>query len=142
MFVFLDRKCDIDDNFVYEEVANAVTHGLGLVLAVLSTWAMLHRTWGVSFPHMMGYGSIHKRSQGLPSALRVTVPSNYACVFWTNLVVAERYPPFCSALVFGWSMILLYFSSTLFHAMFKLKRVKVVFGYLDHSMIYVLIAGR
>ena len=30
----------------------------------------------------------------------------------------------------------------MYHAMFKIRVAKKVLGYMDHSMIYVLIAGR
>lgn len=42
--------------------------------------------------------------------------------------------------VFGVSLILLYTASTLYHA-FRSPRVKRVFKILDHSAIYILIAG-
>jgi hemolysin III len=45
----------------------------------------------------------------------------------------------CSA-VFGGSLVLLYFSSTLYHAVWHLK-TKQILQMLDHMMIYVLIAG-
>jgi len=44
------------------------------------------------------------------------------------------------AAVFGGSLILLYLCSTLYHAL-PGKRVKRVFKILDHSAIYILIAG-
>lgn len=44
------------------------------------------------------------------------------------------------ASVFGASMVLLYFSSTLYHALPR-NRAKRFFQYLDHASIYVLIAG-
>jgi hemolysin III len=45
-----------------------------------------------------------------------------------------------SAIVFGTTLILLYLSSTLYHA-FTAHRVKAVFQALDHACIYLLIAG-
>ena len=44
------------------------------------------------------------------------------------------------ATVFGTTMVLLYFTSMMFHA-FPLSRTKRVFQLLDHSAIYLLIAG-
>lgn len=82
-----------------EEIANSITHGLGLMLsiaglAVLVTIAALHGTaWHV---------------------------------------VA------CS--VYGASLVLLYLSSTLYHAI-QAPRAKQVFRIFDHSAIYLLIAG-
>jgi hemolysin III len=45
-----------------------------------------------------------------------------------------------SAAIFGASLIILYLSSTLFHAAKKV-RIKIKLNKLDHSAIYVLIAG-
>ena len=45
-----------------------------------------------------------------------------------------------SASIYGGSLILLYAASTLYH-LFTAPRVKRIFQQLDHSMIYVLIAG-
>jgi len=45
-----------------------------------------------------------------------------------------------SAAIYGTSLILLYLSSTLYH-LISSPRVKRLFQQLDHSMIYVLIAG-
>lgn len=45
-----------------------------------------------------------------------------------------------SAVIFGTSMILLYVASTLYHS-FTRERTKHIFKILDHSSIYLLIAG-
>ena len=82
-----------------EEIANSVSHGLGLVAALAA----------------------------LPFLL------------WTT---AQRGNPLeiLGASVFGTSVVLLYLSSTLFHA-FPRSRAKRVFQVLDHAAIYLLIAG-
>ena len=79
-----------------EELANAVTHGVGAVLSVIALVAMIIRSGGP----------------------------------WKVLAVS----------VFGASLILLYTSSTLYHA-FPWPRVKKVFQTFDHVTIYLLIAG-
>jgi len=59
------------------------------------------------------------------------------------LVIAARYGNvwhIVSAAIYGSSLILLYLSSTLYHLL-TATEVKRVFQLLDHSMIYVLIAG-
>lgn len=59
------------------------------------------------------------------------------------LVAATRHGDFwhiVSAAIYGSSLILLYLASTLYH-LFSAPRVKKFFQKLDHSMIYVLIAG-
>lgn len=43
--------------------------------------------------------------------------------------------------IFGLSLILLYLSSTLYHFFSKEKNIKNIFQKIDHSMIFVLIAG-
>ncbi len=43
--------------------------------------------------------------------------------------------------IFGSSLILLYFASTLYHLIPADKKIKSVFRRIDHSMIYILIAG-
>jgi hemolysin III len=82
-----------------EEIANSVTHGVGLVGALAVT------------PILIGVAS---RSSGA-----------------TGVVAAS---------VFGVTMILMYLMSTLYHALPE-SRAKRVFKILDHSAIYVLIAG-
>ncbi len=58
------------------------------------------------------------------------------------LVKADTFVEVSASLVFGLSMFLLYIFSTLFHAFpEKMKRVYNVFQRLDHSAIYLLIAG-
>lgn len=81
-----------------ELIANAVSHGVGLLLAIAGLVLLL--------------------------------------------VKAEGTGEVLSSLVFGLSMILLYTSSTLFHSFpAKMKRVYTVFQRLDHSSIFILIAG-
>lgn len=82
-----------------EEIANSVSHGLGLLLAL------------AAFPVLV----IAAQQRGDA----------------TGIVGAS---------VFGTAMVLLYLSSTLFHAL-PVCRAKRVFQLLDHSAIYVLIAG-
>lgn len=82
-----------------EEIANSVSHGVGLVLAL------------AAFPVLIV--SALKRGDA------------------TGAVAAA---------VFAISLVLLYSTSTLFHA-FRQGRAKRVFQVLDHSAIYLLIAG-
>ena len=82
-----------------EEIANSVTHGFGIILAiaglgVLTAFATLHGTAA----HIVG----------------------------------------CS--IFGATLILLYTTSTLYHSI-PIERAKSVLRALDHSAIYLLIAG-
>ena len=81
-----------------EMIANAISHGIGLLLAITGLILLLVRARG------------------------------------TAEVI--------SCLVFGLSMIMLYTSSTFFHSFpTKMKRVYTVFQRLDHSSIFLLIAG-
>lgn len=82
-----------------EEIANALTHGLGLLLSVV----------------------------GLP-------------VLLTRAVLAGSAWHVVSCAVFGTSLVLLYAASTLYHA-FPWPRLKRIFMIVDHSAIYLLIAG-
>jgi hemolysin III len=82
-----------------EEVANAITHGLGLLASVVALPVLL------AAPH-----------------LRVDR--------WTTLGVA----------VFGTTLVLMYLASTLYHAV-PHPRAKRVLRTVDHSAIYLLIAG-
>ena len=82
-----------------EEVANSVSHGLGL-LAALAAFPVL-----VIVAHQRGSAS--------------------------GIVGAS---------IFATTMVLLYLASTLFHAL-RSGRAKRVFQILDHSAIYLLIAG-
>lgn len=82
-----------------EEIANSVSHGVGLVLAL------------IGFP--------------------VLVVSTMQRGVVMDMVAAT---------VFATTMVLLYFTSMMFHA-FPRSRAKRVFQVLDHSAIYLLIAG-
>jgi hemolysin III len=82
-----------------EEIANSVSHGVGLLAAL------------IAFPFLV-WSALQR---GSPAAV-------------------------VGASVFGASMVLLYLTSTLFHA-FPRSRAKRVFQVLDHAAIYLLIAG-
>jgi len=84
--------------YLKEEIANAITHGIGTLLSVAGLVILILRALG----------------QG-PLAMT-------------------------SVIVFGSSMILLYLCSTLLHSI-HFKKTKRLFTILDHSAIYVLIAG-
>jgi len=86
-----------------EEIANAITHGIGAFLAiaglvVLITRAVLHAPEGQVAYYITAFG------------------------------------------IFGLSMIFLYLTSTLYHSLLT-TRAYAIFERLDHSAIYVLIAG-
>ena len=82
-----------------EEIANSVSHGVGLLLAL------------AAFPVLV----IAALPRGNLSEI-------------------------AGATVFATTVVLLYVTSTLFHA-FPQSRAKRVFQVLDHSAIYLLIAG-
>ncbi len=82
-----------------EEIANAVSHGVALILGIV----------------------------GIPVLVVTAIRrGNTASVV--------------SAVVFAATIVLLYLASTLYHA-FPYERAKRVFKILDHSAIYLLIAG-
>ena len=83
----------------HEELANAATHGLGILLSIAATVMMIVKIMG------------------------------------TNSRVSLT-----GALIFGFSMILLYSSSTFYH-LSKGPLVKRLLRIMDHSTIYFLIAG-
>ena len=82
-----------------EEIANAVTHGIGAALSIAGLVVMV-----------------------VLAALNGTV--------WSVVGVS----------IYGSALILLYLSSTLYHGI-PHRRTKQVFRVLDHSTIYLLIAG-
>ncbi len=82
-----------------EEIANSVSHGLGLLLAL------------AAFPVLVIFANQRGDVAGT-----------------------------IGASVFAITLVLLYFTSTLFHAL-PTSRAKRVFQILDHSAIYFLIAG-
>lgn len=86
-----------------EEIANAITHGIGTLLAIAALVILVVRA-------------------------ELFAPTNDK-----NYFIAS----FC---VFGFSMIFLYLMSTLYHSLL-LTKAYPVFERLDHSAIYVLIAG-
>ncbi len=83
-----------------EEIANSVTHGIGVALGIAALVVMV-----------------------VKAALHGTHPASLA-----------------SALVFGIALILEYLASTLYHAI-AAPAAKRVFRVIDHSCIYLLIAG-
>ncbi|MCG8397306.1 hemolysin III family protein [Bacillus atrophaeus] len=84
---------------IKEEIANAVTHGLGVLLSI-------------------------------PAIVYLVIfAANYGTVW--DIV---------SFSVFGVSMLLLYLSSTLLHSI-QHKKTKDILEIIDHSAIYILIAG-
>ncbi|HWR15965.1 MAG TPA: hemolysin III family protein [Terriglobales bacterium] len=85
--------------FVREEIANSITHGLGLVMSIGALPILIWMTAGTSDPWRI-----------------------VACT------------------VYGSTLILLYASSTLYHA-FRTPRVKRLFQIFDYAAIYLLIAG-
>ena len=87
------------DLSIGEEIANSITHGVGLVASIAALPILLLRA----------------RSSSDPSAVT-------------------------GAVIFGVTLILLYATSTVYHAL-PLSRGKRFFRVLDHSAIYLLIAG-
>ena len=84
---------------VGEEIANAVSHGIGSLLAMIA-----------------------------------------ALVLVAGAVQRGRVAEIIGASIFGVTMVLLYLTSTLYHAL-PMNRAKRVFRTLDHSAIFLLIAG-
>lgn len=87
------------DQTVGEEIANAITHGIGALLAIACL------SVAVTF-----------------AAIRHDV--------WSVVSVS----------IYGASMFILYFCSTLYHAVMT-PRIKAILNIFDHSAIYLLIAG-
>lgn len=82
-----------------EEIANSITHGLGLLLSIAGLCVLVAL-----------------------AALRGTASHVVACG------------------IYGSTLVLLYLSSTLYHAI-RAPRAKDVFRVIDHAAIYLLIAG-
>jgi hemolysin III len=82
-----------------EEIANSITHGLGLLLSIAGLCVLVTM-----------------------AAIRGTAWHVVACS------------------IYGSTLVLLYLSSTLYHAI-QAPRAKNVFRVIDHSAIYLLIAG-
>jgi hemolysin III len=87
------------DYTVGEEIANSITHGIGVVFSL------------VALTLLIGASALYGDGWALGSGI-----------------------------VFGVSLILLYTGSTLYHAI-PVPRARRVFKVLDHSAIYLLIAG-
>lgn len=90
---------DTLEQTIPEEIANAITHGVGIVVSIVALVLMVV----------------------------------YACHY-------HQVKAIVSASIFGASLIALYFSSTLYHAVWHLK-TKQILQMIDHMMIYLLIAG-
>ncbi|KAF4689928.1 hypothetical protein FOZ62_023561 [Perkinsus olseni] len=92
-------RVNVDGNFVVEEIWNALTHGLGVVLIV----------------------------PGLIDLMVLTSNDPFRCKL--------------AVITYMMSCTLLFAVSTLFHAFFMLDLTSRIFQVLDHSSIFVLIAG-
>jgi len=88
-----------NDETLSEEIANSISHGLGMALSVAALILMTVKT--------------------MQSDSRLAV---------------------VSAVIYGISLIILYSMSTLYHS-FRSVRIKSFMNLLDHSSIYLLIAG-
>jgi hemolysin III len=86
-----------------EEIANALSHGLGACLSLAALALLVAKT-------------LRSAPQGMEASY------------------------LAGSLVFGVSLFVLYTASTLYHSLTK-PTAKKVFGILDHSSIYLLIAG-
>ena len=95
----LSESTTVRDQTPAEELANAITHGVGLVLAVAC----------------LVVGIVCAASRGNP---------------WTITSVS----------IYGATLCLLYLSSTLYHSA-RRPRAKRIWNLIDHSSIYLLIAG-
>eukprot|EP00727_Mastigamoeba_balamuthi_P014228 m51a1_g9428 putative hemolysin d (405) ;mRNA; f:396305-397931 len=93
-------ECNSEANFVVEETLNAVSHGIGFVLAIAGAVAMLRAYWDTA------------------DTLKLV-----------------------SSCVFVGSMATVYLSSCCYHSFFRFPRLVQVLHRLDHTSIYLLIAG-
>lgn len=87
--------------YITNEIFSAVTHGIGLILAIIGTILILVK------------------------AIRQTSPTKTSLIAYT---------------IYGSTLIFLYLCSTLFHSLYFTK-ARHVFQILDHSSIFLLIAG-
>ena len=93
------RGKNISKQSLLEEIANSITHGLGICLSILGTIFLL----------------VYAAENGDP---------------WRIV----------SYIIYGSSLTILYLFSTIYHSL-KHSRAKAIFRRLDHSAIYILIAG-
>lgn len=100
-----------------QEMANATTHGLGLILSILGL------AWLISTAQHTGSLSIFSLTWLNPMA-------QHSDSFWKV----------SSVTIFGCSLVLLYLVSTLYHS-FQQTHLKRRLRIADHCAIYVLIAG-
>ena len=95
----MNRRKSISKQTLLEEIANSITHGLGVCLSIIGTIFLL----------------IHTTENGDP---------------WRII----------GFIIYGASLTILYLCSTIYHSL-KHSRAKAIFRRLDHSAIYLLIAG-
>jgi hypothetical protein len=91
----------IDGNYVFEEILNSVSHGVGFLLSVVAAILLMSEAAEL---HMTDYH------------------------FW-------------ACLLFSFSLMFLFMSSTLYHSFFMLPKAFRILQILDHVGIYMLIAG-
>ena len=95
----MKRRKSISKQTLLEEIANSITHGLGLCLSIVGTIFLL----------------VYSVNNGDP---------------WRIV----------GYIIYGASLTILYLFSTIYHSL-KHSRAKAIFRRLDHSAIYLLIAG-
>ena len=95
----METRITISRHATGEEIANSITHGVGILLSIVG----------------------------------LAVMTTFASLFGTTWHIVS-----CS--IYGATQILLYTASTLYHSI-PLPRAKAILRVLDHSAIYLLIAG-
>lgn len=95
----IDEDYVRDKNFINKEIANAITHGIGVVLFI------------VAVPILLSYCAIHTKP----------------LFTW-------------SVALFGFGLMMVYFSSTLYHGI-QHEKTKKALRIIDHISIFILIGG-
>ena len=110
----VDIEVRISGNFVQEEVFNSIVHGLGLVLSLIGAFPLLSKASANSSLSSMN-------------------------MYNNNTVLSSNYH-LLGCLIYVAGLIAFFGSSTLNHSLFLTDASKV-FRLVDHSAVYLLIAG-
>jgi hemolysin III len=155
----LKRLQNINEYTLGEEVANSVTHGIGALLSIVAlVLLILAALNGDGSAFLAASGTAASSAASATSAAAASAIADAAAAASaaadaaasaasssaSSDVAAASAPStalrLTAAIIFGAMLILEYTNSTLYHA-FPWPRVKRLFKLLDHSSIYLLIAG-
>lgn len=115
---------DLEGNLVLQEVMNCVTHGLGILFAIVGGYLLMKRS-------LLDHNTCTQ------------VGGEEVCFTdgSTDNIPSGPSRKTISCFIYSMSLLALYTCSTLYHSFFALQNTKYIFEVIDKCSIYILIAG-